>query len=96
MDTRIARDIVEVIRAEREKRIDRLADEDPDYAHDQWLFADEPFINDMCLMVLVALRHQVERRLVSLAARAGSEQAMTREEYWRKVGEQRKKVKNRG
>ncbi len=68
MDLKIAREMIGVIKIERQDRSDRLKNEDPDFAFDQWLFTDEPFINDLCLLVLVALRHQVERELVFLAA----------------------------
>ena len=46
-----------------------LANEDPDYAYDQWLFTDEPFVNELCLVLLVVIRHQLERELLGLLAR---------------------------
>jgi hypothetical protein len=55
-------------------------------AYDQWLFTDEPFVNEMCLMVLVALRHQVERRLVFIAARVDTGQlSISRKQYQQNV-----------
>ena len=42
----------------------------PEVADDQWLFRDAPFIAELCLMLLVAVRHQVERELIRFAARA--------------------------
>jgi hypothetical protein len=81
MDLRIGKSVIAVIKQEQGRRDDLLHD-DPTIAHDQWLFTDEPFINELCLMFLVALRHQVERQLVHLAARAGdSGSDLTRKEY---------------
>jgi hypothetical protein len=60
-----------VIRQEKRRRLKRLPDDD--YAYDQWQFHDEPFVNELCLVLLVAIRHQVERELLRLAARVTSD-----------------------
>jgi len=65
--------IVAVIRAEEQRRGSQRTHEDPIYEYDHWLFTDAPFVNELCLMVLVTLWHQVERELVGLAARAASD-----------------------
>jgi len=96
MERKIANEVVAVIRSERQKRSDRLNDEDPDFAYDQWLFTDEPFINEMCLMMLLALRHQVERELIFLAARANVGPAITRQQYHQNVASRREEIKRRG
>lgn len=70
MDTQLAKSVIGVIRQEKSRRQSLLREQDPDFAYDQWLFRDVPFIAELCLMVLVALRHEVERELVRLAARA--------------------------
>lgn len=70
MKSSIFKEMIAVIRGEQRRRESLLADEDPNYADDRRLFTDGPFVNELCLMVLVALRHQAERELVSLAARA--------------------------
>lgn len=93
MDSRIAKEVISLIRVESERRSHRLS-EDPDVAYHQWRFTDEPFINEMCLMVLVAVRHQVERELVCLAARAGKGQTITRREYQQSLEEQRKRLRD--
>jgi hypothetical protein len=67
MDIKIARDTLKVIRKERKRRLASLPD-DPSIADHLWRSADEPFVNDLCLMLLVAIRHQVERELLILAA----------------------------
>ena len=70
MNTRILKDVIALIRTEQERRSSLLNAEDQDYAYDYWIFWDEPFLNELCLMFLVTLRHQVEREIVGLAARA--------------------------
>jgi hypothetical protein len=64
----------------------QLADEDPDLASDQWQFGDEPFVNELCLILLVAVWHQVEREVIWLAARVtGDGKQITREQYLKNV-----------
>ena len=69
VDTRVAREILSVVGAERRRRQDLLTDADAEYAYDQWRFEDLPFINELCLTLLVVLWHQIERELVHRAAR---------------------------
>lgn len=74
MDTNDARDMLRVIRDEKsrraaERRADaRRSDEDADIAGETWVGEDVPFLNDLCLMLLVTMWHHVERKLVWLAA----------------------------
>lgn len=70
MDSAIFKEMISVIKSEEQRRSSLLTDEDPDFADDQWLFTDAPFVNELYLMLLVSLWHQVERELVWLAARA--------------------------
>jgi len=73
--------MIGVIRKERKRRMALLSD-DPDVADYVWLSTDEPFINDLCLMLLVAVHHQVEREIVRLAARAiGDEEPLSQNQY---------------
>jgi hypothetical protein len=65
MNTRILKEIISLIRIEQERRSSVLRAEDQDYANDHWLFWDEPFLNVLCLMFLVTLRHQVEREVTA-------------------------------
>jgi hypothetical protein len=69
MQKRIFNAAIDLVTTEQERRAAALGGEASDYAEDQWLFVDAPFLNEVCLMVLVALRHQVERELLSVAAR---------------------------
>ena len=92
MNSQIAKEIINVIRGERKRLADELTildREDHESAWEQWLFKAEPFINDMCLMVLVAVRHQVERELVLLAARANAGTTINGAQYQHNVVFQR-------
>jgi hypothetical protein len=96
MDFKTATEVIGVIRAERQRRLDRLQGEDPDVFYDQWLFTDEPFVNEMCLMVLVALRHGVERKLVSFAACANAGTTISNSQYRQNLAKQQKLFGGRG
>ena len=73
MDTRLAKNIVKLIRGEQQRRASLLEDMHPEVAYDHWLFTDLPFVAELCLMLLVTMRHQVERELISFAARAADD-----------------------
>lgn len=97
MDTHTLKNMISVIRTEKERRVSLLRTQDPDIQYDQWLFTDVPFINELCLMFLVALRHQVERELVGLAARADvGTNKISGQEYKEKVAQLRKTNKRGG
>ncbi len=70
VDTKILKDMISVIRTEQIRRMSLLQDEDTNFLYDQWSFSDGPFINELCLMFLVTLRHQIEREVVRIAARS--------------------------
>lgn len=70
MEFDILKDMINVIRKEENLRASQLPDNEPDIAYDQWLFTDGPFVNELCLLILVGLRHRLERVLVNFAARA--------------------------
>jgi hypothetical protein len=97
MDARILKDIIAVIKNEQQRRASLLTEKDPDAADAQWLFTDMPFVNDLYLMLLVTLRHQVERELVRLAARATEDgKEINGLQYRNKVRELRKQVRRQG
>lgn len=86
MDTSVAKHVIDVIRAEQDSRLARLVAEEPELANALWHVYDEPFINELCLMLLVAIRHQVERELVLLAARVTSDgRELDTDQYRQKV-----------
>jgi|SRR5882724_4762299 len=74
-------EMIEVFREEqqrREKRIEdgtkKMEEEEPDldaesFAEAHWQQYDAPIIDELCMILLVALSHRVERDLVNLAAR---------------------------
>jgi hypothetical protein len=96
MDAKLAASAVEVIRKERDARLSRLSNEDPDYAYDSWLFFEGPFIGDLCLTVLVAVHHQVERELLHLAARVADDgRDLSGDEFDKRVEEERGQLKDR-
>jgi hypothetical protein len=64
-----AKAFIELVSAESLRRDGLLDAEDSDYAYDHWMFTDLPFLHDLCLLFLIAVHHQVERRLLYLAAR---------------------------
>jgi hypothetical protein len=88
--------MISVIRAEQQKRAEQLEGKDPNVADDQWLFTDEPFINEMCLLVMVGIRHDVERQLILLAGRANVGPKIDRTKYKLKVADIRKRVRSNG
>lgn len=98
MDTSVAKDMISVIRAERDRRErDFRAREDPDMEGDLWPFMGEPFFNELCLALLVAIWHHVESELVLLAPRVTSNGEPIRvSEYQRLVEEERKNLRENG
>jgi len=87
--------MIDVIRVEQ-RRAERRADMHPDVIYDQWLFTDAPFVNELCLMLLVALRHQVERELVLLSARLADDgNEISVEQYHNNVQKERRLLKER-
>jgi hypothetical protein len=94
MDSRIARATLEVIRKDRKRRVASLPDEFS--GDDLWPSVDEVFVNELCLMLLVAISHQVERELFSLAARATPDgQTLNYAQYQRRLKKLNKDKKKR-
>ncbi len=81
MRSSIFDEMIDVIRDEQQRRWEgienatrNMEEEPPDFdaesfAEAQWEEFDAPLINELCMILLVALSHQVERDLVGLAAR---------------------------
>jgi len=98
MDTAAFRQIIGVIRTKGARRKAGLPDH-PDAAHDRWLFTDQPFVNELCLLLLVRLSHEVERQLLLLSLRMpkGGVQEIDVSDYRKQVGERRELLrKNKG
>jgi hypothetical protein len=91
MESNVLKEVIAVIRGEQKRRASIIKGEGEDFAYDQWQFIDKPFVNELCLMLLVTLRHQVERELVSLAARAAQkDEEISGEQYRENVDQLRK------
>lgn len=91
MDITLAEGMIAVIKSERERRIALLDAMDPDVAYDERLFVVEPFINELCLILLVAIRHQVERELLGVMARKSADgKPIARRDYLDRLRQERK------
>jgi transcriptional regulator with XRE-family HTH domain len=90
MESGTLKEIIAVIRADQQRRL-LLLNDNPDFAYEQWIDNDEPLINELCLMLLITLRHQVERDLVGFAALAADNgKAISAQEYEERVRQLRK------
>ena len=97
MDVSVVKDMISVIRAERDRRLALLAKVDPEVAYDLWSEVDEPFVNDLCLMLLVSIRHTVERELVKIAALVTSDgRDLDGDQYRQRIQDERKKLREKG
>jgi hypothetical protein len=97
METGIFKEMISIIRAEQQRRVSLLAEEDPNFAYDRWLSTDEPLVNELCLMVLVTLSHQVERELVRLSAQKAEDgEEISRQQYQEKVRQERELLRRHG
>jgi hypothetical protein len=68
MEISSAKPFLDLLAAETRRRNELLRASDPEHAYDQWMFKDLPFLHDLSLLFLVAIRHHIERRLLFLAA----------------------------
>jgi hypothetical protein len=74
MDASLLKDMIRLIKAEQSRREAELPEEDEDGSvYAQWAHVDLPFVNELYLMLLVAIRHQVEKELYKLAASASND-----------------------
>lgn len=88
---RQARAFLAVIRAEEQRRSDLL---DQEHSYDQWWLVDGPFIGELYLVLLTAVRHHIERRLLHFAACAADNgQKIDRAQYLARIDELRKMKK---
>lgn len=86
MEISDARAFLDLVTAEARRREQLLSDAEPDYAYDQWMFSDLPFLHDLSLLFLVAIRHHIERRLLYFAACAtGHGNPIKRAEYDQRI-----------
>lgn len=97
METGILKEMIAIVRDEQRRRASLLTYQDPNFVYDQWLFKDEPFLNELCLMMLVTLWHQVEREMVKLAARAADDRKeIDLQQYQENVRKVRETLRHKG
>lgn len=96
MNTKMAQEVIRIIRVERNERLERLErlerakTEEDDYYYQ---IIEEPFINELCLMLLVAIRHEIERELTIFIAKKTSERkGHTHYDFGEWVKEERKRL----
>jgi hypothetical protein len=95
METQILKEMIGVIKAEQQRRETQLDTMDPDYQYDRWQFIDRPILNDMSLMILDALRQQVERELIRIAALSGGHE-ISGVEYQANLQRERERLRKGG
>ncbi|HUX66916.1 MAG TPA: hypothetical protein VMV31_05470 [Terriglobales bacterium] len=94
MPLAFSREFLSLIRAERDRRQQLLEGAEAEAADAQWLFEDGPLLNELCLLLLVAAHHQVERELLKLWARCGPEDEIAEELYLSRVKTKRALLKD--
>ncbi len=72
MSVGFCKELIVVVRAEEERR-ESLPTDGSELAHCEWVWYERPLINGLYLMVLMTLRHHIEKNLVYLAARTADE-----------------------
>jgi hypothetical protein len=96
MNNDISGEMIGVIRREQARRLPEITDENQDYVLDHWLFKDEPFLNELCLMLLVVQRHQLERNLIWLAAKLGeTDTILSQQQYKENIRQEREECRKR-
>jgi hypothetical protein len=96
MELQFARSVLQVIRNEWEERLTRYESSDDPEADAEMRFIDEPFVAELCLLLLVAIRHQVERELVDIAARrAFNGREISFDDYRKQLPVEREELRRR-
>jgi hypothetical protein len=96
VETRVLKEMIDVVRTEENRRRQERADMYPEVAHDYLISTDRAFVAELCLMLLVALRHLVEKEMILLAARLAEDTGeISTEEYRKNVEKERKLLKER-
>ncbi len=87
MNTNLIRSLVELVKAEEQSRENGRSSMTPDAADYQATFHDTPLTNELYLLVLLFMWHEIEREIVLLAAMSASQDAspMTRDDYRKEV-----------
>jgi hypothetical protein len=87
MNTKLIRSLVELVKAEEQSREKARSSMTADAAYYQATFHDTPLTNELYLLVLLFMWHEIEKEIVLLAAMSGSQDAspMTRDDYRKEV-----------
>jgi hypothetical protein len=95
MDVTALRDMIAAIRNEADRRGRQLKKIATEHRYDQWVYYDEPLLNELCLLVLIAIRHEVERDLLGLGARVSRRvTAFSQKSYLRRLANERKQLRS--
>src|SRR5215469_16128627 len=97
MDSNLINTTVDLLKTtlrQRAEKAKELEHEDAGLAYERWKFYDLPFVNELCLMLLVAVWHQVEREVVNMAARVTQDGKMiSREQFLTNLREERERFR---
>jgi hypothetical protein len=87
MNTNLIKSLIELVKAEELSRENARSLMPADAADYQATFRDTPLTNELYLLVLLFIWHEIEKEIVLIAALSGSQDAspITRDDYRKKV-----------
>jgi hypothetical protein len=87
MNAKLIRSLTQFIRADEESRESVRASMSAEAAHCQAIFRDGPLTNELYLLVLLFMWHEIEKEIVLLAALSGVQNSspLTRDDYQKEV-----------
>jgi hypothetical protein len=87
MNTKLIRSLTEFIRAEEDSRESLRASMSAEAAHCQAIFHDAPLTNELYLLVLLFMWHEIEKEIVLMAALSSVQNSspLTRDDYQKEV-----------
>src|ERR1700751_5025995 len=87
MNTKLIKSLVELVKTEEQNRENARAAMSPDTAYYRATFHDAPLTNDLYLLVLLFVWHEIEKQIVLLAALSSAQDAspFTRDDYRKEV-----------
>jgi hypothetical protein len=87
--------MIKIIETDSNQAFDLLEKDIPEHASYIWQENYEAYYNEMCLAVLVAVRHQVERELVLIASRITDRDEIDWEVYRKNVEKEEKVLRDK-
>lgn len=87
MNRKLVKSLVELVRTEERSREDLRASMSPDASYYKATFHDDPLTNELYLLVLLFMWHELEKEIVLMAALSSAEDAspMTRDGHRQEV-----------